>query len=134
MSGITTVKAPVIGGEGYVLYKEESIPTSSVWRLEGIGNITEILFNDQASRASQYGSVYNRRDTMNVPYTRKDVTHAFMVASRGYMVDLEEFCQTLEKQRAPKEAQTLDLSDGKQAERPEESPFKPTEGSLTPLI
>lgn len=100
MTTITTAQIPHKGGEGYVLLaQDDAIPASTVWRFKKHGDGTTILFNDQASGGSKYGSVNSLRDKEYFDYPLQDVIMAFQIASRGYIVDLQEFCEKLKAKR-----------------------------------
>lgn len=96
------------GGEGVLLLTDRGLPVSSIHEFSRINDKdrpdiqTRIYLTDQASGVSQHGYIKNKRAFRDVSQPMKDVVMAFNVASRGYVIDLAEFCDHLKRQRKSK--------------------------------
>lgn len=109
MKAKTNISSP--GGTGVLLLEGRALPVSSIHEFATVAlevtsdtneeqkdepeyiNVTRILLNDQASGASQYGTVVSRREYRDVEQPLQDVVMAYNLASRGYVIDVNEFCQ-----------------------------------------
>jgi hypothetical protein len=96
------------GGIGVLVLHDRALPVTCIHEFAEVAakdsadKETRIFLTDQASGAGQYGGVSSRREYRDVPYDFKDVAHAYNIASRGYIIDLAEFCAKMQAKRKEK--------------------------------
>jgi hypothetical protein len=102
MKSKTNISSP--GGTGVLILKGRALPVTCVHEfeectrtIENSGaedtvSFTKIWLTDQASGSSKYG-LSHKRDYRDVDHPLMDVVLAYNLASRGHVIDVDEFCQ-----------------------------------------
>lgn len=96
------------GGIGVLILHDRALPVTCIHEFSKVAATdseeakTRIFLTDQASGASQHGYIKSHREYRDVPYDFKDVVQAYNFASRGYVIDLAEFCAKMQAKRKEK--------------------------------